>query len=36
MFEKCLNELEIYQDHYAHNVFKGIYNQYLTCHKNFL
>ena len=35
MFEKCLNELEIHQDHYAHNVLKGIYNHALNCHKNF-
>ena len=34
MFEKCLNELEIHQDHYAHNVLKGIYNHALSCDKN--
>jgi len=34
MFEKCLNELEIHQDHYAHNVLKGIYNHALSCNKN--
>ena len=34
MFEKCLNELKIHQDHHAHNVLKGIYNHALNCEKN--
>ena len=33
MFEKCLNELEIHQEHYSHNVLKGIYNHALSCAK---
>ena len=34
MFEKCLNELEIHQDHYNHNVLKGIYHHALNCEKD--
>ena len=35
MFEKCLNELQIHQDHYAYNVLNGIYNHALNCAKNY-
>ena len=36
MFEKCLNELQIHQDHYAYNVLNGIYDHALNCAKNYI
>jgi len=34
-FEKCLNELQSNQDHYAYSVLNGIYNHAKTCQQNF-
>ena len=35
IFEKCLNELQMHQDHYAYNVLNGVYNHAINCEKNY-
>ena len=35
MFEKCLSELQMHQDHYAYNELNGIYSHALHCAKNY-